>query len=289
MNDAEIVLGSRMRRRLMGAGLASLFFLPHRVSAEAPLVLGVVPYLSARRLVELYEPLRAFLERELARPTIIESAPSYEVYLERCAQGSYDVLATSPYFGRIAEREQGYRPLARPLTDLEPLLVVPKEARLQSVAELKGKTVTTSDRLANLTLAARRFLAAQGVLPERDVTIRPMGSHANSLAALLHGESAAAIVSVTALKQMGGDFGERLRILARIPPLPPLLYLAHQHLGEAAIARLAERLFHFANETEAGRAFSGRLGHGGLKPISAADLAALDPFVEDLRRLLQQP
>lgn len=277
-----------MLRQLAWLGAAPLAAKLAR-AAGRPAVLGIVPYLSARKLAELYEPLRLFLEKEFARPTIIESAPSYAVYLERCAAGDYDVIATSPYFGRISEREHGYLPLARPLTDLEPLLVVPKDSPLTHEGELKGRVVTTSDPLANLTLAARRHFAEIGLTPGKDVTIRPMGSHANSLAALVHGESAAAIVSVTALKQLGGDWSERVRILVRLKPTPPLLYLAHQRLGETAIARLRQNLFAFANETAEGRAFFQRLGHNGLKPISAADLAALDPFVDDLKRLLHAP
>jgi phosphonate transport system substrate-binding protein len=277
-----------LRRRLLMS--LALLGVGNLAKAEGrPLVLGVVPYLSARKLAELYEPLRDFLERELGRPAMIESAPSYAVYLERCASADYDVIATSPYFGRISEREQGYVPLARPLTDLEPLLVVMKDSPLIGERDLKGKVVTTSDELANLTLAARRHFAAIGLKPGSDVMIKPMGSHINSLAALLHGESAAAIVSVTTLKQAGGDWNERVRILARIKPIPPLLYLAHKRLGEAEIGRLRKDLLHYANETPEGQGLFRRLGHDGLKPITAADFALLDPYVEDLKQLLAAP
>ncbi|MCX7898394.1 MAG: phosphate/phosphite/phosphonate ABC transporter substrate-binding protein [Rhodocyclaceae bacterium] len=276
---------SLTRRRLLlalGAACASRVVF----AADKPLLLGVVPYLSARKLAELYEPLRAFLEREFARPAMLESAPSYAVYLERCAAGEYDVIATSPYFGRISEREHGYAPLARPLTDLEPLLVVMRDSPLSDVRELRGKVVTTSDALANLSLAARRYFAEIGMPPGREITIKPMGSHANSLAALAHGDSAAAIVSVTTLKQIGGDWNERVRVLVRLRPTPPLLYLAHRRLGEERIARLQQNLFRFANETPEGKAFFQALGHDGLKPVTAADLAALDPFVDDLKRMM---
>ncbi len=250
-----------------------------------PLVLGIVPYLSARKLVDLYEPLRQLLSNELGAPVLIESAPDYAAYLERTSLGQYDIIATSPYFGRLAQREQGYLPLARPLTDLEPLLVTHNSSSLRNVEGLRGQVVTTSDRLANLTLAAHRYLAANRLRPGTDITLRPMGSHANSLAALEAGESAAAVISVSALKQVGGQWEDRIRILVRLDRLPPLLYLAHRRLGESTIARLRRRLITFANEQPAGRRFAEALGHGGLQAIPESDMKALDPFVSELKKM----
>lgn len=249
------------------------------------LVLGVVPYLSARRLVDLYEPLRWWLSTELGAPVLIESAPDYTVYLERTALGQYDVIATSPYFGRLAQREQGYLPLARPTNDMEPMLVTHKSSSLLNVEGLRGQVVTTSDRLANLTLAAHRYLVANRLRPGTDITLRPMGSHANSLAALEAGESAAAVITATALKQVGGQWEDRLRVLVRLDRLPPLLYLAHRRLGEPTIARLQRRLITFANEQAAGRRFTEALGHGGLQAIAESDMKALDPFVSELKKM----
>ena len=70
------------------------------------LVMGVVPYLSARKLAELYEPLRLHLALSLGQPVVLESAPTYVDFLTRSATGRYDLMATSPYFGRLAQLEQ---------------------------------------------------------------------------------------------------------------------------------------------------------------------------------------
>jgi phosphonate transport system substrate-binding protein len=144
--------------------------------------------------------------------------------------------------------------------------------------------------LANLTLAAHHYLVAHRLTPGTDVTLRPMGSHANSLAALEAGESAAAIISTTTLKQVGGQWENRIRILARLDRLPPLLYLANSRLGAATISRLQRRLLVFANEQPAGRQFAEALGHGGLRVIAEADMKQLDPYVNDLKKMhIRQP
>ncbi|MCS6810129.1 MAG: phosphate/phosphite/phosphonate ABC transporter substrate-binding protein, partial [Tepidimonas sp.] len=169
----------------------------------------------------------------------------------------------------------------------EPLLVVLKDSPLREVKDLRGKVVTVSDTLATLTLAARRYLAEMGLPPGSALTVRAMGTHVNSLAALVHGESSAAVISVTALKQMGVDWGDRIRVLARIPPTPPLLYMVHRRLGTETIDRLQRQLLRFANETSEGQDLFRRLAHDGLKPVTAADLAALDSFAQDVKRLLE--
>ena len=274
-----------MVRKFLLLCLAWCCLLPTAVAADT-LLLGVVPYLSARKLAELYEPMRAQLQLSLGMPVMLESAPDYQSYLARTREGRYDIIATSPYFGRLAQTEHGYVPLVRPLTNLEPLLVTRMNGPFELEA-LRGKVISTSDKLANLTLAAHRYLLQNGLSPGLDVTIRPAGSHANSVQALLNGDSDAAIISVTAMRQLHPGTTARVRILKRLPQTTPLLYLAHKRLGKTRIAGLRGQLLQFANQTEEGKAFSKELGHDGLKDISPADMKALDPYVQDLKALLR--
>lgn len=274
-----------MARKFLLLCLALYGLSPLAMAADK-LVLGVVPYLSARKLAELYEPLRAQLQQALQADVVLESAPDYQSFLSRTGKGEYDLIATSPYFGRLAQQEQSYVPLLRPLTNLEPLLVARKGEQL-ALAALRGKVISTSDRLANLTLAAQRYLIHNGLQPGRDLTIQPAGSHANSVQALLNGESDAAIISVTALRQLHPATTERISILKRLPQTTPLLYLAHKRLGSRRIDSLRQQLRLFANNTPEGRAFCKELGHDGLKEISPADMAALDPYVQDLKAMLR--
>lgn len=287
LNDA------RGRRRwlssLLGVALSAAALGPQALAQSGRVrAFGVVPYLTARRIEQLYAPIAPVIQRALGERVVLLSAPNYATFFERCGAGEYDVIATSPALGRLAELEQGYVRTVRPRTELEPLLVVAKTSPLQRVQELRGAVVTAADPLATITVAARRFLAQSGLTPGRDVQVRPMGSHANSLAALLHGESAAAIVSVTALKQLGGDYAARVRVLAAVPPTPPLLYLAHGRLGAATIERLAQELMRFANDDPAGVGLMRELGHDGLKRIEEADMKALDALVPDVRQLLRE-
>jgi phosphonate transport system substrate-binding protein len=251
-----------------------------------PLVLGIVPYLSARRLVQLYDPVRKHLTDALQRTVLIESAADYEVFQRRTAAGQYDFTADSPYLARLAQLDHGFVPLARPLTMLEPLIVTRVDVGIRSVAELRGRTISSTDRLATLTLAGMRYLVSQGLKPGVDVSVRTTSSHANSIATLMDGQSAAAIISVSALKQIGNHIEQHLRILAHMEPTTPLLYMAHPRLGPALTTQLRNTMMQFANGPGPGAQFVEALGHKGLQAVTTKDMLALDGGVLEVRRLL---
>ncbi len=258
-----------------------------RAAGERALTLGVVPYLSARTIVQLYRPLQEHLERSLQRPVRLVTAPDYVTFLDKTAKRDYDLIATSPAFGRLAQNETGYVPLLRPQNSLEVLLVTLKESALQGVSGLRGQTVATTDPLATLTLAGVRALRERGLAPGRDVTVRPTSSHANSLAAMRRGDAVAAISSSTTLLQTGAAAAAPVRTLAVLSTTTPLLYLASPALRAPEVERLRRLMVEFANGTEAGRRFMEELGHGTLVPVSARDMASLDPLVDDLEAQLE--
>lgn len=256
-------------------------------AGERPLTLAVVPYLSARAIVQLYRPLQEHLERALQRPVRLVSAPDYLTYLDKTAKREYDVVATSPAFGRLAQVETGYVPLLRAQNSLEVLLVTLKDSPVQDVAGLRGQTIATTDALATLTLAGQRALKERGLVPGRDVTVRATNSHANSLAAMQRGDAMAAISSSTTLRQIPPAAAEQLRVLAVLSTTTPLMYMASPALAPSEVEALRRTMMEFANATPAGQKFVAELGHGGLAPLTARDMASLDPLVADLKTQLE--
>ncbi len=64
---------------------------------------------------------------------------------------------------------------------------------ITTVAGLKGKTVGVSNKGGSSDIATRAALKANGLDPDKDVTITAVGSHANRTAALLAGTIAAGV------------------------------------------------------------------------------------------------
>ena len=64
---------------------------------------------------------------------------------------------------------------------------------IKTVADLKGKTVGVSNKGGSSDIATRAALKANGLDPDKDVSIQAVGSHANRTAALLNGSIAAGV------------------------------------------------------------------------------------------------
>lgn len=271
-----------MRRRLLGAASLAAFW-PFAALAKERVTFAVVPYLPARRLLELYAPLTEVFKRALGRPVDFASAPGYPRHIERLRAGEYDIVADSLFIARIAQRELGHIPIARTAAPLEPLLVVRKDDPIRQLRALAGNRLAVTERSAALAVIGLRHLRDAGLVPDRDIEIVVTGTHANSLARLGSGEVAAAIVSVTTLKQVPPDLAAMARVLVKLPSgLSAVIYHVAPRLAAEA-PRLAQALLDFAM-SGTGRSFLDKLGHKGLVPVTAAEMQALDPMVIEFYR-----
>lgn len=277
-----------MRREFLAAALGACAagLLPIVASARARPVFAIIPYLPARRLVELYAPLLPVFSARLGQSVDITSAPDYTEHLRRMRAGDYDIVADSLILARIAQREHGHVPIARTLAPLEPLLVVPVASAMIGLPDIKGRAVVVTDRTAALSVIGLRHLRDRNLVPGGDFRIVVSGSHANSLHRLLAGEAAAAIVSRTALTQVAPDLTAKVRVLATLPTgLSAVVYHVAPRLAAQAPA-LSAALIDFAGQP-AGQSFITTLGHQRLVPVTPVEMQALDPLVVELYRQMR--
>lgn len=76
-------------------------------------VFDVYPYLSPRLSVEQFKPLYDYQVKTLGRPIERRSAKDYSSFIEGNGRGDYDIIFNAPRFARLAQRREGYRPLAQ--------------------------------------------------------------------------------------------------------------------------------------------------------------------------------
>jgi ABC-type phosphate/phosphonate transport system substrate-binding protein len=253
--------------------------------SESTLKFGVVPYLTARRLATLYEPVRGFFESELSQPVRLLSAPDYSTHLDRLRAYEYDLVADSLPVARLAQRELGYIPLARTMVPLQPVIVVAADSPVKKLDDLRNKTVVASDRIAALTIVGLRYLRDNGLQPNKDVTVRIAGSHANAIQRVLAGDAVAAIVSHTTLKQIEPALASRVKVFQELPQaLSAVVYAASPRLA-AKTKSLSPALINFAMKDPAGKAFIESLGHQGLLPVGK-EMVQVDALVVEFYRQL---
>lgn len=269
------------------AGLAAATAISAR--ADAPLVLGVLPNLTARQIVETYRPLADFLETRLGQRVTLVSARDFKTFVERTRQGEYDLVLTAPHLAWLAVEEGAYHPLLKYAQPARGLLVVRADAPLERVASLRGRTIATGDSLAVAVLALQAQLAAEGLRLERDYQARDAGTHFNAVMQVVNGRADAAMLGLHPYNLLPVELRRQLRVLAETPPLASLMYLAHPDLPPAKQGAVRDALFAFAT-TPDGRAFLERGGYRGFAPVDGNELRALRPYALQAReRLLTKP
>ena len=283
--------GVKRASRLLFCLAGLLALLPSSLAAETQaLEIAIFPYLSTRTLLTSYQPLQAYLEKKLQRPVLLVTAPDFRSFAERTQRGEYRYVITAPHFARLAQKEAGYQPMLVVKANLVAVAVVEKNGPLHNVAELRGKTVAVPDSLAIVSMLGAQMLRANGMVPGKDVTLRPALSHNSAVLSVLRGESAAAFTSATALEQMPEEIKNGVRVLAATEGFPNVVYLANPKAPVEEVAQMTAALLEFAEKFPQGKKLYGEtLGHLGLVAPSPKELQRLDPFVSELKALLDQP
>jgi phosphonate transport system substrate-binding protein len=259
-------------------------------AAASGIEIAITPFLPVRTLVQHYEPMRLFLEKQLQQPVIFVTAPDYKTFNERILKREYSYLVTVANGAYVAIADAGYVPLLRPVIDTRPTLVVKLDAGIRRTADLRRKTVALSDRLALVSMQAPAMLREAGLDPEHDVALRYHPNHAAAVNYMLSGEADAAIVSDRALMQMAPAVKDATRVVAVWDKgaAPGVVYLASPRLPRASREQFARAVLDFVHTAE-GRRVMERLGYGGLRPTKAEELKFLAPYGASLKTLLAQP
>jgi phosphonate transport system substrate-binding protein len=276
--------------RAMVAGLFSSFILLSAGTVradEAPLEVGVFPYLSTQTILTTYQPVRSYLETVLKRPVHLSTAQDFPAFVARTQDGDYDLVITAPHFARLAQREAGYVPLVQYTPELRGLVVVAANGPVKSATALRGQSIAVPSRLAIVSMMGLRYLATRGLKPGRDFTVQVLSSHTSAVLSVKNGENVAAITEASALRQMTPELVRSVRVLANTGQVQSVVFLAHARLTRAERERLKSALLHFAQDTEAGRAFLKSSGYNGLRAVTETDLRKLDPYLDEVKEQLR--
>jgi phosphonate transport system substrate-binding protein len=263
--------------------LASSFPAFAQQDAAAPLRLAVHPYASTLALINTYRPLQQYLSTVLGRPIEFYTAPSFEGFVDTLLAGGYDIVISPPHFAVMA-CEKYYVPLLHYQTQLEPVLVVRADSKLNKPEDFRGKRIAMADRSAFIRLVTVKWLTDHGLEAGRDYQIDERPNHGASIAAAAMGEVDAGLATFTALKQLPPDLQQQVRAIGTGQRFAHLFTIAHRRLGETDIARIKKALLAFPDTPE-GRQFMEKTAFKGYEEIDADELRRLKPYVELYRRM----
>jgi len=276
MNSKESGLFSRLQQLSRLLIFCGLLGSPLLVMAQAPLVLGILPFKSPVALFKQFAPLRDYLTAQLGRPVLLETASNYPEFIQRTRQRHYDLVFTAPHFVLLA-LDGGRYTLSATLTNpLQGVVAVPASSPIRKLAQLAGQTIATPPHSAIITQVTCHYLAQQGLRNERAPRYRTFKSHNASLLATLSSQTTAAIFTINGYK---GRNKQRLRLLAITPPLPSMGMLAARDLPRELRRRLTQVLISM-RDTLPGRTALKGVGYPGFRQVRRVEFEPLRPFLE---------
>lgn len=278
------------RRTLIGGALLAPAWLATGASAfaqlpENPLVLGVIPNVSARLILSAYQPMRTHLERELARRVEVATAPDFRGFAERALRGEYQMIVTAPNVGRVLQVDAGWEPIAIYEPQIPAVLVASADNPLDAPTQIRGRALALANPQSLVALVGLQWLRSQGLQAGTDFSIA-LAANDDSLGAVLRsGDAPLAIMSMGEFRAKPEDMRKRLRIVGEIARVPGFLVMTARPVDDATRRRLRGLLLAFPGSDE-GRQFLALSGFSGIRDVTDADLRFLDPFVEATRRSL---
>lgn len=245
---------------------------------------GVFPYVSATQLVRFHAPLRDYIAQVLGRPVTLVTAPDFATFVKRTRDGVYDIVLTAPHFGRLAERRDGYRRLARTNNEIYGVFLVPSDSAAQRIEDLRGKRVMMAQRLAVIYQIAEQELREKGLRAGRDVTLIETSTHNNAMSAPLRGDADAAVIPAAVWAALAAGNRDRLREIAHTRTVPGAMIMANRYLPEGECSKLRAALLAFP-DTDAGKRYFAATGMRGFGAIPDSDMESLDPYLGMLESL----
>jgi len=264
--------------------MAMAALLPSTASrAEDTLRIGVVPHTSARVVLEMYQPLRERLESELGRKVEIQTAPDFSSFARRALAHEYDIAITTGHQARLLQQDAGYLPLVTYAAEFRAIVVVAGQSPIRHPEELAGKMVIGLSPTSLVTQWGRHWVTSHAI---PDVQTRYVSAADSVAQLLLADEAAAGFMSTANFQGLAPDVRARLRTFAQSEPMLGRVYMLSGTLAEQRPAILAALKVFAASA--AGKSYFDSTALVGYRPVTPQDLAAMDPFAQEVRTMLHE-
>lgn len=260
---------------LLGRGAAA--------PAQESFKLGVAPHTSARVIIEMYQPLRQYLEKALGMPVEVRTAPDFTEFARRAVNQEYDIAVTTGHQARLLQTDAGYQPLLTYKADFKAVALVAKDSSYRQAADLKGTTALGLSPTSLVTLWGLHWLKQNGLgeLPVRYVSAADSVSRQ-----VLAGDAGVAFTSLANFQKLPADQQAALRIFAESEPMAGRVYVLNKRRAGQQ-AKIESALWAFA-DTPVGRQYLESNKLDGYRRLRARELESMDPYAAEVRATLKQ-
>lgn len=271
--------GWRKRMALLGAALLALIASPLRAAEDGALVFGVFPYLSPRLMVEQFNPLKDYLAKALGRPIELRSAEDYKSFIEGTGRGDYDFIFNAPQLARLAQKREGYQPLAQTGYRIQIIAVTRKDSPVKSLEDLRGHSISIGARMSMTHQVMRNELRKAGLELDRDVKYLDTAYFSNVLQSVIRGDAIAGATGTSLWNGAPAEERAQLREFFLSQEVPGFILVGHPRLGNATLAKLQKALHVFKDAPE-GKIYFDKTKLTDFRPVDETTMKSLDPYTE---------
>lgn len=263
--------------------ILTVFICSSAVPAKASFTVAVAPHTSARVIIDMYQPLRNYLEKALNTPVDIVTAPDFDTLARRALTQSYDLVVTTGQQARLLQTDAGYLPLLTYKASFRAVVVVAANGPIHSVADIGKGTILGLSPTSQVTLWGRHWLNENGFssLPVKFV------SASDSVGNLIvSGQADAGFMSLANFQKLKPAEAQHLKILAQSKPMAGRIYLLNRKHRDK-FSKIDAALWKFAETAEARCYFeSNKLE--GYRKLLPNELKAMDGYASEVRKFLDR-
>ena len=260
----------------------------HAEDDNAPLRIGVHPYLPELFVKQRFLPLVEYLSRLLERPVVLSVSADYRSHIMRIASGDLDIAYLGPASYLKLVDEFGRFPLvARQLVLGEPVfngvLITRTDSGIGSVEALRGRNFAFGDPSSTMSHLLPRYVLLQAGVGLHDLGGHEfVGDHQSVALAVLRGDFDAGAVK----QEVFASYRRRgLQLLALTPSVSEHLFVASREMPEALLAELRQ-LFFGLDDSVPGRKVLRSIKRSvtGMGPVADTDYDNLREIITILRQ-----
>jgi phosphonate transport system substrate-binding protein len=262
--------------------LPLLFFAPRSGLADTAFRLGVAPHTSARVIVEMYQPLRLHLEKALAMPVEIITAPDFTEFARRALAQDYDLAITTGHQARLLETDAQYAPLLTYQADFRAVALVAGNSPIKTVAALRGSKVLGLSQTSLVTLWGQHWLKSNGL---GSVGMDYVSASDSVARLLLAGQASAGFTSLANYQQLAPAIQSQVRFLAISEPMAGRVYALNKRM-HAVHDKIDSALWAFADSPE-GKQYFEKFKLEGYRKLKPRELEKMEPYAVEVRQFLK--
>lgn len=215
-------------------------------------LMGIFPYLAPRELEIIYAPIAAEFSNAIDKKVLFMTSSTYETFMGNLAKQMYDIVFVQPFdYVNIADK-YGYRALATRNKPLPAIIVVKPDSAINSVQDLRGKTIALPPSVAAISYLIKDHLEKNGLDPRKDVTIEHHRSHASCMRSVLIGSAQACGTAPPALRFFKSKMKTDFKTITETKGIPNSIFAVHPRVSEDMRIKMMQRISSWPT-TEEGR------------------------------------